>query len=187
MNCIISNPYVKIIVINYVFGRSIMNIFLLFNSFFVSNVIVKITSVLFMLKKEKSKQNKNISDRLVKWLLIVAGSFFLVIGTIGIFIPILPTTPFLLLAAACYARSSKRFYNWLINNKLFGSYIKNYREGKGIPIKVKIYTVSLLWLTILFSVFFVIEILWARVILIIIAVGVSFHVLTIKTYKQKKK
>ncbi len=140
-----------------------------------------------MSNKRKTKKKKNMTNRLVKLLLIIAGSFFLVIGIIGIFVPVLPTTPFLVLAAACYAKSSERFYNWLINNKWFGSYIKNYREKKGISLKHKIYTVSLLWVTILFSAFFLIKILWVRVILIIIAVGVTFHVLTIKTYKQKKK
>jgi len=69
-----------------------------------------------MSNKRKTKKKKNMSNRLVKLLLIIAGSFFLVIGIIGIFVPVLPTTPFLVLAAACYAKSSERFYNWLINN-----------------------------------------------------------------------
>lgn len=140
-----------------------------------------------MSNKRKTKKQKKISNSLVKFLLIVAGSFFLVIGIIGIFIPVLPTTPFLVLAAACYAKSSERFYNWLINNKWFGSYIRNYREKKGISLKHKIYTISLLWVTILFSAFFIIKNLWVRAILIIIAVLVTSHVLTIKTYKGKKE
>ena len=137
--------------------------------------------------ERKSKQIDKKSNQLFKWILITAGTIFVGLGIIGIFLPILPTTPFLLLAAACYARSSKRFYDWLLNNKLFGVYIKNYREGKGVPLKVKIFTISLLWVTILFSVFFIIQILWIRIFLIIIAVGVTIHILTIKTYKQKKK
>jgi len=135
----------------------------------------------------KSKQRNKILNKLIRWVLIAAGTIFLGLGILGIFLPILPTTPFLLLAAACYARSSKRFYNWLINNKWFGSYIKNYQEGKGVPLKVKVYTISLLWITILFSAFFIVHILWLKVLLILIAVGVTIHVLTIKTYKQKKK
>lgn len=130
---------------------------------------------------------EKISNKLVRWVLITAGTIFVGLGMLGIFLPILPTTPFLLLAAACYARSSKRFYDWLLHNKWFGSYIKNYREGKGVPLKVKVYTISLLWITILFSAFFIINILWVRVVLILIAVGVTVHVLIIKTYKQKKK
>lgn len=135
----------------------------------------------------KSKQRDKTSNRFIRWVLIAAGTIFVGLGTLGIFLPILPTTPFLLLAAACYARSSKRFYDRLINNKWFGAYIKNYREGKGIPLKVKVYTISLLWITILFSVFFVINIFWVRVVLILIAVGVTVHVLIIKTYRQKKE
>jgi len=138
------------------------------------------------LVKRKSKQrNHRSSNKLIRCFLIVGGTIFLGLGTIGIFLPVLPTTPFLLLAAACYARSSKRFYDWLLSNKWFGSYIKNYREGKGIPLKVKVYTISLLWVTILFSAFFVISIFWVRVVLILIAVGVTIHVLTIKTYRPK--
>lgn len=122
------------------------------------------------------------SNKLFKWILIVAGTIFVGVGIIGIFLPILPTTPFLLLGAACYARGSKRFYNRLINNRWFGSYIKNYQEGKGVPLKVKLFTISLLLITILFSVFFVIQNCWIKIILLLIAFVVTIHILTIKTY-----
>jgi uncharacterized membrane protein YbaN (DUF454 family) len=128
----------------------------------------------------------NIRSKLVKNVLIALGTFFTGLGIIGIFIPILPTTPFLLLAAACFARGSERFYNWLLNNRLFGNYIKNYREGKGIPITVKIVTISLLWLTILFSVLFVVQILIVRIILIGIAVAVTAHILLVRTLRSGK-
>lgn len=132
----------------------------------------------------KRKSTHNIpSNRLLKYLLVSAGTFFLGLGIIGIFLPIVPTTPFLLLAAACYARSSKRFYDWLMNNKWFGSYIKNYQEGRGVPLKVKILTISILWITILLSVF-IVQIFWVRILLILIAFGVTIHILTIKTYKK---
>jgi len=114
-------------------------------------------------------------------ILIGSGTFFLIIGIIGIFIPILPTTPFLLLAAACYAKGSKKFYNWLINNKWFGEYIKNYRERRGIPLSVKIISITILWITIAFSTFYIVSNLLIQIILIIIAVGVTIHILTIKT------
>ncbi|NQT81123.1 MAG: YbaN family protein [Candidatus Aminicenantes bacterium] len=116
--------------------------------------------------------------------LILAGNFFVALGILGIFLPLLPTTPFLLLAAACYIRSSERFYNWLMNNKWLGNYIKNYREKKGIPLKVKVLSLSFLWLTIGYSVFFVVNIFLLRVILILIAIGVTIHVLSIRTLKQ---
>ena len=135
---------------------------------------------------KKLDQMDIISNRFLRYLLIISGTIFLGFGIIGIFLPILPTTPFLLLAAACYARSSKRFYNWLLNNRWFGTYIKNYREGRGVPLKFKIFTISLLWITIIFSVFFVISNFWIDLILILIAIGVTIHILTIKTFKQKK-
>jgi len=120
----------------------------------------------------------------IRILLIIAGTFFVGLGIVGIFVPVLPTTPFLLLAAACYARSSQRFYSWLLNNKWFGNYIRNYLERKGVPLKVKVLTVTLLWITIGFSVAFAVQSLVARLILVLIAIGVSIHILSIRTLKQ---
>ncbi len=73
----------------------------------------------------------------VRVFLVTVGVLFVVIGVIGIFLPILPTTPFMLLAAACFAKSSSRFYNWIMNNKLFGSVIREWREHRSIPRKAK--------------------------------------------------
>ena len=116
--------------------------------------------------------------------MIIAGTFFAGVGILGIFIPVLPTTPFLLLAAACYARSSQRFYNWLLNNRWFGSYIRSYLQGKGVPLKVKVLTIALLWVTIGCSVAFAVEAFVIRLILILIAIGVSIHVLLLRTLKE---
>ena len=124
-------------------------------------------------------------DTMLNRILVVSGTFFLVIGIIGIFIPILPTTPFLLLAAACYARGSKKFYNWLINNKWLGEYIKNYREGKGIQLTVKILTITFLWITIAFSTIIIVSNFLIQIILIIIAIAVTIHILTIKTMRKR--
>ena len=106
------------------------------------------------------------------------------VGTLGIFLPLLPTTPFLLLAAACYARGSKRFYNWLLGNRWFGNYIKDYRERKGIPFKIKILSISLLWVTIGYSAVFVVNAPLVRAILIGIAIGVTIHIIRIRTLRQ---
>ncbi len=120
-------------------------------------------------------------EKLKKGLLISAGTFFTATGIIGIFVPILPTTPFLLLAAACYLRSSQRFYNWLLGNRFFGAYVRNYLQGRGMPRKVKIATIFLLWLTISCSIIIAVQVLVVRVILLIIAIGVTVHILLIKT------
>ena len=131
------------------------------------------------------KRVSRISDRLIRGVLVLAGTCFLALGILGVFLPLLPTTPFLLLAAACYARSSKRFYNWLLNNRWFGTYIRNYREGKGIPPKLKVITLALLWGTIIYSAFFVVDTLYWRIILLVIAVGVTIHILKTRTLRQE--
>jgi len=128
-----------------------------------------------------SRQKDRRSDRFLRRLLIFLGSIFVGLGILAAFLPILPTTPFLLLAAACYARSSKRFYHWLLNNKWFGSYIRDYREGKKIPLKVKIFTVSLLWITMLVSAIFATNVAYIRIILIVIAFAVTIHILSLRT------
>ena len=122
--------------------------------------------------------------RWVKWSLVGAGFFFVALGVLGILLPLLPTTPFLLLAAACFARSSERFYRWLINNKWFGAYVRDYREGRGVPAKVKIFTVALLWAVILLSAAFAVSNLFVRVILIAVAVCVTVHILLIRPKKR---
>ncbi|MHA1254271.1 MAG: YbaN family protein [Promethearchaeota archaeon] len=127
-----------------------------------------------------NQADETIKKKIVKGLYFTGGTASLILGIIGIVLPILPTTPFLLLATACYARSSKKFHDWLLNNKILGAYIRNYIEGKGMPIKVKIFTVSLLWTTILISAFLFIQILWVRIVLIIIAIAVTIHVILIR-------
>lgn len=116
----------------------------------------------------------------VRILLIASGTLLAGVGLFGIFVPVLPTTPFLLLSATLYARSSDRFYNLLVNNKIFGKFIKDYREGKGIKPKIKAITIILLWLTIGCSAFFAVDILWIKILLVLIAVGVTVHIIMIK-------
>jgi uncharacterized protein len=117
-----------------------------------------------------------IAPQIKKWLLIGIGSLSVVVGVIGIVVPILPTTPFLLLAAACYLRSSKRFYQWLITNRWLGEYIRNYREGRGMPRRTKIAVLGLLWLTIGYSALMVVPVLAGKLTLLAIAMGVTYHV-----------
>ena len=121
-----------------------------------------------------------------KKLLLLAGTLCLGLGILGMFFPILPTTPFLLLAAFCYARSSQRFYHWLITNRWFGGYIRNYRAGLGIPLSQKILTLALLWLSIAYAAWFVITPWWGKLVLVVIALGVTIHLLTMKTFKQPR-
>jgi uncharacterized protein len=126
-------------------------------------------------------------NRLIRAILLAVGTISLALGAIGIFVPILPTTPFLLLSAACYMRSSDRLHKWLLNNRWFGQYIRNYQEGKGIPMKTKVVALTTLWVAILYSAFIVLdELLVAQVALFIIAFGVSVHLIRVPTLKFKK-
>jgi uncharacterized membrane protein YbaN (DUF454 family) len=120
-----------------------------------------------------------------KYFLIAAGIFFLVLGVVGIFLPLLPTTPFFLLAAACFFRSSKPLYAWLINHKLFGKRIQYYRVYKAISLRSKLLSLALLWLTIAYSAFFVVKIFWVQIVLLLIAVAVSIHLISFRTLTQK--
>ena len=121
---------------------------------------------------------------LLRPVLIAAGTVSLGLGVIGIFVPILPTTPFLLLSAACYARSSERFLHWLLNNRWFGAYIRNYREGRGMPRSSKILTLVALWATLGLSAIFAVSTGWMRLLLVVIGVGVTIHLLRLKTYDR---
>ena len=120
-------------------------------------------------------------SRAIRICLIITGIFFVSVGTLGIVLPLLPTTPFLVLAAMCFSRSSERFHNWLLNNKWFGAYIKNYREGNGILLRQKVVVLSLLILTIGYSCIFLLDHIAGRVILLLVTVGITIHILRLPT------
>jgi uncharacterized membrane protein YbaN (DUF454 family) len=107
------------------------------------------------------------------------------LGVIGVFVPLLPTTPFLLLAAACFVRSSARLYAWLIHHKWFGDYIRHYREHHAIPLRAKIVTLALLWGAIGYTAIEVVTAWWVRALLGLIAVGVTIHILHLKTLTRE--
>ena len=136
----------------------------------------------------KSTKNTGIDSYLfyfcnMKALYILLGTVSLILGIIGIFLPLLPTTPFLLLTAALYMRSSPRLYDWLLHQKYLGNYIRNFRENKAIPLRAKIVSVSLIWITILHCVFFIVPYWWLKIVLLLIAAGTSRHILSFKTLK----
>lgn len=121
----------------------------------------------------------------VRYLLIAGGTACVGLGFVGMFVPLLPTTPLLLLAAICYARSSERFYHWLLTNRWCGEYIRNYREGRGIPLKQKILAIVLMWATIGYAVWFVASAWWLRTLLIGISIGVTIHLMRIRTFRPE--
>jgi uncharacterized membrane protein YbaN (DUF454 family) len=117
---------------------------------------------------------------LIRYALLAIGWLSVALGVIGIFLPVLPTTPFLLLAAACFMRSSQRFYLWLVNHRQLGPWIVDYLEGQGIPLKGKVYAISLMWLSIGLSCYLV-PLFWARAFMLTSAVLVSLYILKQKT------
>ena len=117
----------------------------------------------------------------MKILFIILGSISLGLGILGIFLPMLPTTPFLLLAASLYFRSSKKLYNKLINHPTLGTYIVNFREKNAIPLKVKIISISLMWISLLNCMYFVTDSWLVRLILLLIGIGVTIHITRYKT------
>ena len=109
------------------------------------------------------------------------------LGTLGILLPVLPTTPFYLLTAWLYMRSSEKLYNKIMNNKYFGAIVRNFQEDESISLKTKIVIISMLWCTILISIFLVVLFWWARLILFAVAGGVTVHILSFKTRKNDEK
>lgn len=116
-----------------------------------------------------------------KWFLTTVGFLSVGLAVLGIFLPLLPTTPLLLLAAACFMRTSPRFYTWLINHKLFGSYIRNYFEHKAVSLPAKRVMLGLLWGMMGVTMLFFVTGVWMRMLLGVIAIAVSLHLLQLKT------
>ena len=120
----------------------------------------------------------------MKILLTILGLISLGLGILGAFLPVLPTTPFLLLSAALFLRGNAGLYDWLMNHPKFGSYISNFLVHKAIPLRVKVVAISTLWLTLLYCAVFVAE-HWAfRLFFIFIAIAVTIHILSYKTLKK---
>jgi uncharacterized protein len=103
------------------------------------------------------------------------GFIFVGIASIGLFVPLLPTTPFLLLAAACFVRSSEKWYNWLISNKVFGSMIINWQEKKCIPYSTKVFIILLIIIFGAYSVLFLVSGLILKIFgALLVATGLFF-------------
>ncbi|NLV72666.1 MAG: DUF454 domain-containing protein [Actinobacteria bacterium] len=117
---------------------------------------------------------------LLRPVLIFAGSVFLAVAVVGVVVPLLPTTPLLILSAVCYARSSDRCYRWLVTNKFFGPYLDDYLHGRGVSWRVRAGALTLLWGVIGCTALLVVEALWLRLLLLVIAIGVTIHIAMIK-------
>ncbi len=119
--------------------------------------------------------------KFIQYMYVILGSVSLFLGILGIFLPLLPTTPFLLLSAFLYLRGSKRCYNWLINHKIFGPYILNYTEKKIIPLKTKIMALTIMWSSMSYCILFLVDSYMLKTVLFLIAVGITWHILSFKS------
>ena len=121
----------------------------------------------------------------MKILLVVLGCISCVLGIVGIFVPLLPTTPFLLLSAAFWVRSSPWLYGWLLEHPCFGEYVRNFRENRAIPLRAKIISLTLMWGTMLYCIFALLTAWWwAQAALLAVAIGVTWHILSFATLKK---
>ncbi|MGB5529372.1 MAG: YbaN family protein [Ignavibacteriaceae bacterium] len=118
-----------------------------------------------------------------RYLYFISGVLLVAVGVIGIFLPILPTTIFLILASACFIKSSPQANEWLRNHKILGMYIRNYQDKSGLTIQAKVFNIAFLWIMILSSAYFFTEEFYIRLLLLAIAIGVTIHLLMVNTKK----
>lgn len=120
-------------------------------------------------------------NRITRLLWTAAGTLSLAIGAVGIILPVLPTTPFVLIAAACYLRGSKRMYDRLVKNRYFGGYLRDYVEGRGVSKRATVVSIAFLWSLILLSVVFATNDQIIRAVLVVVAIAVTVHLLRLRT------
>jgi len=123
----------------------------------------------------------HVKSTFLRWLLIAFGWISVVSGVIGIFLPIVPTVPFLLLAAACFARSSVRFHSWLMEHNHLGPLLHDYLKGAGIPLRAKLISCTMIWISFPVSTFLFVQAPWLRLLLIATAVAITLYLLSLPT------
>jgi uncharacterized membrane protein YbaN (DUF454 family) len=114
-----------------------------------------------------------------RYLLIVAGVASVCAGTAGLFIPLLPTTPFLLLALFCFARSSPRLHCWLMNHRIFGAHLTNYLKHRAIVLSIKVLSIAFLWCSLAVSMILV-DNPYIRAAMMVIGIAVTVHLLSLR-------
>jgi len=119
--------------------------------------------------------------RMTRFLWVSGGTICVSIGIVGVFLPLLPTTPFLLLAAFFYSRGSERFRRWLLGNRWFGNYLRRYGEHRSMSRRHKVFTLALLWIGIGLSAGVAVSSWWARLLLSMVAIGVTTHIVRLGT------
>lgn len=124
-----------------------------------------------------------INNKLFRHVILTAGFCATGLAVLGIFLPLLPTVPLLLLAAACFARSSERFHHWLLNHQKLGPMIHCYLDGQGVPLRAKITAIALIWVSISISAYIVTP-LWLKLLLVFIGFSVTLYLLRLPTSRD---
>jgi uncharacterized membrane protein YbaN (DUF454 family) len=125
-----------------------------------------------------------VKPRLKKIIFVTAGFVLVGLGAVGIVLPLLPTTPLLILAVILFSKSNDRFRKWPLQSPVFGPYLMHYELGTGVSKSLKIRTIVILWLGLIISAFLV-NIIWVRILLAIVGICVTIHILMIKNKKTK--
>src|SRR6056297_4135384 len=120
-------------------------------------------------------------DHAARLMLVGSGMICVGLGALGILLPGLPTTPFLLLAAFCFARSSEHFHGWLLNHRWFGSYLRDFEEGRGMTRRGKATTLLIMWLSFGVTIVFFVPVVVGQVAMFLLALAVSVYLLRLPT------
>lgn len=132
----------------------------------------------------KSRTIGSIDERMKRRLYIILGTIFLVLGTIGIFLPLLPTTPFWLLTCWFYIRGSERLYRRVMRNRYFGPHVRGFMEDRAIPLRSKVVTITVMWLSTILTSLLLPGYGWVKAILGLVSLGVTWHILSYPTKKN---
>jgi len=127
------------------------------------------------------RNNNHVKSPVLRWMLFICGWISVGCGVIGIFLPIVPTVPFLLLGVACFARSSERFHRWLMEHNHLGPLLHDYLKGSGIPLRAKFTAISMIWVSFPTSAVLFAEALWLKILLIAAAAVISSYLIFLPT------
>lgn len=137
--------------------------------------------------QDSPEHNQNhVKNDLLRWILFGCGWISMAAGVVGIFLPLVPTVPFLLLAAACFARSSNRFHTWLVEHNHLGPLIRDYLKSGGIPLRVKGMAIGMVWISFPTSALLFVDSVWLKFVLFAVAAAVTLYLLRLPTVPRLK-
>lgn len=131
--------------------------------------------------------DKHVKNNFLRWFLFGCGWLSILAGVVGIFLPLLPTVPFLLLAAACFARSSERFHTWLVDHNHLGPLIRDYLHDGRIPLRAKRMAIGMVWVSFPASAFIFAHAVWVKIVLLTVAVGITWYLISLPTVRAVEK